>query len=275
MSYTQVSFRVDPLEPWRDILIFELGELGFESFEENQDGLNAYIPTEQFDRKLLNGLVSPHDPHTSIDWVVRELQDENWNARWEESFKPVQVGRQVLIRAEHHPPSEVEHDIIIHPRMAFGTGHHATTYMMIEGMLDLDFEGRTVCDMGCGTAVLAILAERLGAESVLAIDNDDNAVDNAKVNLARNGCERVTVEKGVIDNLVGHNTDIILANIQRNVLSEGMPTLASNLNAEGHLLLSGFILDDVDYMTSIVEEYGLQVTSVLKHGDWAMITCGK
>jgi ribosomal protein L11 methyltransferase len=275
VSYTEVSFRIDPLEPWREILMVELGELGFESFEENQDGLKAYIRTADFKQSDLRSLVAPNDPHTTIDWVVREVQDENWNAVWEEAFKPVRIGERVLIRAEHHETELVEHDLVIQPRMAFGTGHHATTSMMVQAMLDTDMIDKDVCDLGCGTAVLAILAERLGAARVLAIDNDNNAVENACENVKRNDSHRITVEKGDVSTIEQLEFDIILANIQRNVLSEGMPTIASSLRENGRLFLSGFIVDDIDFMAGVVRDYGLKCNVSLQKGEWALLGCWK
>ncbi len=275
MSYTEVSFRVHPVDPWRDILIAQLGVMGYESFEESFDGFKAFIKSEQFERKALRSLTGPNDSLTTVDWSVREVPDENWNAVWEEAFKPVLIDRKVMIRAEHHPKSEVEHDIVIQPRMAFGTGHHATTTMMVQALLDSDIKGGTVCDLGCGTAVLGILAEKLGASSVLAIDNDDKAVDNALDNCKRNACERTSVENGVVASITGHHFNFILANIERNTLSAGMEKMASALKTGGRLFLSGFILADVQHMIDTAASQGLTAYNTLTNGEWALVACKK
>lgn len=276
MKYTEVAFRIDPMDPWRDIIMVELGELGFESFEEDQDGLKAYIKTEHFEPQSLRSLVAPNDPHTTIDWMIRDVPEENWNAVWEEAFKPVRIGNAVLIRAEHHQPqSDIEHDLVIQPRMAFGTGHHATTSMMVEAMLNTNMESGMVCDLGCGTAVLAILAERLGAASVLAIDNDENAVENAIFNIERNSSMNITVEKGDVSSLEGRSFDVILANIERNTLSKGMATMAASLNDGGKLFLSGFVIDDAEVMEKTGKEHGLRCVLRMEQGEWALIACTK
>lgn len=276
VSYTEVSFRVQPLEPWRDILITELGALGYESFEEDMDGFKAFVPTEQFDRKALRSLTAPNDSITTVDWNVREVPDENWNAVWEEAFQPVVIGNKVMIRAEHHKPlKDIEHDIVIQPRMAFGTGHHATTSMMVQALLSVNVKGGTVCDLGCGTAVLAVLAERLGAASVVAIDNDDNAVENSMDNCTRNACENVAVEKGVVDSIRDRSFDLILANIERNTLTSGMATMAAALKKGGRLFLSGFILKDAEHMKDVAVEHGLEPYYYTEEGEWALVGCKK
>ena len=276
MSYTEVAFRIQPLEPWRDILIAQLGEVGYESFEESMDGFKAFIRNEQFDRQAIASLVELNDSIFTLDWSVREVPDENWNALWEKAFQPVFIDKEVMIRAEHHEvPQEVKYDIVIQPRMAFGTGHHATTSMMVQALIDTEVKGASVCDLGCGTAVLAILAEKLGAATLLAIDNDNNAVENALDNCDRNACERITVEKGVIANIKGCSFDFILANIERNTLSDGMMIMADALNNGGQLFLSGFILDDAHHMKDIASEHGLTPHYTLEQGEWALVGCKK
>ena len=270
MRYTEVDFLVAPVEPWRDLLMVELMELGYEGFEETSHGLKAYVPTADFDRSVLDRLMVARDPHASLSHTVHEVPDVNWNARWEQEFQPVEVDGKVRIRAEFHPlVAGYEHDIIITPRMAFGTGHHATTRMMVRSMLGLNLVGQHVCDLGCGTAVLAILAERLGASQVLAIDNDPTAVTNARENVEMNECTHITVEKGGTDLPRNAGYDTILANIERNTLVHAMPDLAGALAEGGSLLLSGFIRQDEGIMAQAATQAGLTNVENLEEGEWA------
>jgi ribosomal protein L11 methyltransferase len=276
MRYTEVTFLIEPLEPWRDILIAELGELPFDSFEETAHGVKAYVPSDRFDRTELHRLQVAKDPHVHISFTMRDVEPRNWNEEWERSFQPVLVGDQVRIRAEFHPfVPGFTHDIVITPRMAFGTGHHATTRMMVEAMLGLDLRDRRVCDLGCGTAVLAILAERMGAASVHAIDIDDQAVINARENIALNRCDKIVVDKGDLSLLGPETCGVILANIERNTLLRDMAAMRDALVPGGVLLLSGFVHADRALMIDGVQQAGMRVVESLTHGEWSLIGCRK
>lgn len=276
MNYTEVTFGIAPLDPWRDILVAELGDIGFDSFEDTAHGVKAYIPSDRFDHVALAHLLTLHDHGVKVTFTMREIAPRNWNAEWESSFQPVEVGKEVRIRAEFHPflPG-FTHDIVITPRMAFGTGHHATTRMMVEAMLQLDLRGKNVCDLGCGTAVLAILAERMGARQVRAIDNDAQAVANAQENVTLNGCQRIAVENGDVRLLKPGGCDAILANIERNTLVRDMLSMRDALAGGGILLLSGFVVDDRARMREAVAAAGLRPMEDLTLGDWALIGCRK
>lgn len=274
MRYTEVSFLIEPLDPWRDLLIAELGEGEFDSFEETVHGVKAYVRSDRFDRSSLSGLQVARDPHVRISHTVREVEPRNWNQEWERSFQPVEVGKEVRIRAEFHPfVPGFTHDIVITPRMAFGTGHHSTTRMMVEAMLGLDLRNKQVCDLGCGTAVLAILAERMGAKGVHAIDIDDQAVINARENLSLNGCGRVLVDKGDVSLLGPATCGVILANIERNTLLRDMNAMRDALLPGGVLLLSGFVHADAQLMQDGVRAAGLVPQEMLSHGEWSLIGC--
>lgn len=272
MHYTSSSFRIAPLEPWRGIMVALLGELGYESFEENADGLVAYIRSDRFDAGAVDALFPLHMPDVDIAVKHAEIAPRNWNAEWESSFSPIEIEGTVRIRAEFHEsvPS-FAHELIITPRMAFGTGHHATTRMMVRAMLGLDFRGKRACDLGCGTAVLAILAERLGAARVDAFDIDPGAVDNARDCVKRNGCERVHVDNGTVERLKGLRYAVILANIERNTLLRDLPALREALEPGGILLLSGFVVADVPRMRAALVEQGLQPAEALTEGEWALV----
>lgn len=276
MSYTELEFLIAPVDPWRDVLIAELGELGYDSFEETEGGMRAYIPSAHYERAALNGLRTMRDPHVKVSMTVREVKNENWNAAWEKSFEPVRVGNEVIIRADFHPAETgYRHDLVITPRMAFGTGHHATTHMMVGALLAMDLEGSNVCDMGCGTGVLAILAERMGASHVRAVDYDQQAVDNAMDNVSGNHCKGITVEKGDVTSLGPGSCDVILANIERNTLLRGMASLSMALRPGGKLLLSGFLRPDVLAMRDGARKHGLEAVDTLYRGEWALLVCRK
>lgn len=276
MSWLEVDLLVRPLEPWRDLLMVELLDLGYEGFEETAHGLRAYGRKDLVDPMALRRLRTARDPHCSVSHVLRELPDENWNARWENSFQPIEVDGRVHIRAEFHPEAPgFEHQLIVTPKMAFGTGHHATTRMMVRAMLPLPLKGQRVLDLGCGTGVLAILAERLGAQEVLAVDNDPTAVANARETVALNRCERVLVEEGGTD-LRGKGTfNAILANIERNVLIQAMPGLQAALAPGGTLLLSGFIRPDLTRMADAATASGLRPGETRNEGEWCLLGCTK
>lgn len=274
MRYTEVTFLIEPIDPWRDLLIAELGEGEYDSFEEMQHGVKAYVKSDRFHRSSLATLQVPRDPHVRISHTVREVEPRNWNEEWERSFQPVEVGNDVRIRAEFHTfVAGFTHDLVITPRMAFGTGHHATTRMMVEAMLGLDLKDQHVCDLGCGTAVLAILAERMGAKSVHAIDIDEQALLNARENIALNGCGRILVDKGDVSLLKPESCGVILANIERNTLLRGMAAMRDALLPGGALLLSGFVHDDRQLMLDGVRAAGLRSDEMLSHGEWSLIGC--
>ena len=276
MDWLEADFNVSPPEPWRGLLMVELMDLGYEGFEDTAHGLKAYIPKMNADVGSLRRLRVAKDPHCRITHTVREVPDENWNARWESSFQPIDVDGRVHIRAGFHPPvAGFEHQLVITPKMAFGTGHHATTRMMVRAILGLDLKGARVLDLGCGTGVLAILAEQRGAVEVLAIDNDPVAVENAKETVLLNGCKCTLVQEGGTD-LDGRGSfEAILANIERNTLCRAMPGLSRALSPGGVLLLSGFVVADLDKMREAALAQGLQPEGEDTEGEWAMLKCFK
>jgi ribosomal protein L11 methyltransferase len=276
MDWVEANFLVDPPEPWRGLLMVELMDLGYEGFEDTAHGLKAYIPKTAADLGALRKLRVAKDPHCRITHTVREVPDENWNARWESSFQPIDVDGRVHIRAGFHPEVQgFEYQLVITPKMAFGTGHHATTRMMVRAILDLDLTGKRVLDLGCGTGVLAILAEQRGAAEVLAIDNDPVAVENALETMALNGCERTVVEEGGTDLTDRGVFDAILANIERNTLNRAMPDLYRALSPGSVLLLSGFVAQDLGYMQDAARAHGLHPAGEDMEGEWVMLKCTK
>ena len=262
-EYIQIEFP-DPSTEQKDILIAELSENGFDGFEEMETNLRAFIPLKNYDESKVEEIAS----HQNISFHKTVIEETNWNKVWESNFNPVVVDDFVAIRADFHEPATgVEHEIIITPKMSFGTGHHATTFMMIGQMQQIDFTGKSVFDFGTGTGILAILAEKLGAKKIVAIDNDDWSIENARENIHQNNCSLIDLRKASIP--VPHNPfDIILANINRNVILENFKALAGQLSHSGVMLLSGLLKEDEDVIFRKSIEYSLQLIQTTVRDNW-------
>ena len=269
--YLEYNFKVTPVQPASDILIAELGEVQFESFVETEDGVQAYIKKEDWYPNILDGLQILSNPLFSIDYDYSEIEQENWNATWESNFNPIQVGDQCVVRAPFHDKPEVDYDIVIEPKMSFGTGHHETTYMMLQHILDHDFKGKSVLDMGSGTGVLAILAAMKGAVAIDAIDIDNWCYLNAKENVERNNCSHINVYEGTADLLIDQQYDIIIANINRNILLEDIPTYVKCLKKGGILFVSGFYKEDIPQISERCKEVGLKFEKNLEKNNWVAV----
>ncbi|OPB84717.1 50S ribosomal protein L11 methyltransferase [Elizabethkingia ursingii] len=273
-QYLEFDFKIEPVEPWNEILMAELIEQGFDSFTENPDGILAYIQAELLnEEELKNQWLLNHDD-VKISYTYKEMPNINWNEEWEKNFQPINVEDKVLIRAEFHESQRLEEEIIIQPKMSFGTGHHATTYLMIQQMMDMDFQGKKVLDMGCGTSVLAIYAKKKGASDVLGIDIDEWAVENSRENAERNNTP-MRVELGTADNLGQEKFEIILANINRNILISDIPRYVEVLEPGGSLLLSGLCFFDVDDILQVCEEQNLQLQKKLQREEWVSLLLTK
>jgi len=252
----------------------ELIEIGFDSFTEEHDGILGYIQKEQFNEESLKELGLMTHPDVQISYTFSEMPNINWNEEWEKNFDPINVENQVSIRAEFHENQNLSHEIIIQPKMSFGTGHHATTYLMIQQMLDMNFDSKTVLDMGCGTSVLAIFAKQKGAGKTVAIDIDEWSVENSKENAARNNVE-LEISQGTADNLGDEKFDIILANINRNILISDIPTYVSVMNEGGQLLLSGLCFFDVDDILEVCTAQNLKLKKQLQREEWVSLLMEK
>ena len=231
-----------------DILIAELGEVGFDTFEENAGGFCAYTTEDLFRPDAVAEIMGRYAGQGALGHSHRIITRQNWNAEWEKNFQPLIIANRVSVRAPFHPkPDGVDYDIVIMPRMSFGTGHHETTALMIENQLDIDHRGLRVLDMGCGTGILAIMAEKLGARQVLAVDVEPWTVENAADNAAENQCRTIECRLGGAEVLAGEAFfDLILANINRNVLLEDMHVYADLLPSGKCILFSGFYEEDLD-----------------------------
>src|SRR5690606_39241473 len=243
--YLEYIFKVDPVQPATDILIAELGYAGFESFVENEDGVTAYIQKGEWNAHILNDVQIVNNEEFKISFSVKEIEQVNWNAEWEKNFNPIEVDNICTVRAPFHAKPDTKYDIVIEPKMSFGTGHHETTHMMIQHLLKLDMKDRKVLDMGCGTGILAILAEKMGARPIDAIDIDNWCYENSIENVERNNCKHITVYEGDVSLIRDRKYDVIIANINRNILLEDIPHYSKSLNKDGVLLLSGFYKDDI------------------------------
>lgn len=272
--YLEFNIKIEPLYPWNEILMAELINVGFDSFTEESDGILAYIPKENFDENELKSLwLFSHD-EVKISYTYQEMPNINWNEEWEKNFSPINVEDKVLIRAEFHESQNTPYEVIIQPKMSFGTGHHATTYLMIQQMLEMDFTNKKVLDMGCGTSILGIFAKLKGAGETLGIDIDEWSVENSKENIARNNVD-IRIEHGTADNLGNENFDIILANINRNILISDIPTYVSVLNKGGQLLLSGLCFFDVEDILEVCTAQNLVLKNKVQREEWVSLLLEK
>ncbi len=274
MDYIQYSFTITPAEPGSDILIALLADLGFESFTQNDTGVDAYIQ-EEFENEDLVKELSFED--FTFSYVRTLIPKTNWNEEWEKNFNPVYVDDLVCIRAHFHPTDEnIKHDIVITPKMSFGTGHHDTTWLVSKTMFSIPFANTYVLDMGCGTGILAILAKQLGATKLLGIDIDEWSIENSIENAAINNASDIEFKKGDASLLSSQETfDVILANINKNVLKKDLPAYFTCLKKEGYLLLSGFFTADVEELKQLATTIGFSFEESYNKNEWAVIKLRK
>ena len=274
MDYIQYSFTITPAEPGSDILIALLADLGFESFTQNDTGVDAYIQ-EEFENEDLVKELSFED--FIFSYVRTLIPKTNWNEEWEKNFNPVYVDDLVCIRAHFHPAAEnIKHDIVITPKMSFGTGHHDTTWLVSKTMFSIPFANTYVLDMGCGTGILAILAKLLGATKLLGIDIDDWSIENSIENAEINDCSKIEFKKGDATLLPKQETfDIILANINKNILKQDLPNYFNCLKKDGFLLLSGFFIADVEELKNLAKAIGFEFIESYQKNEWAVIKLKK
>lgn len=270
MSHIQITIAADNTEE-QEMYIALMAAIGYEGFEQEERLLRAYIPEEQFDKSMLESLLTPF----GVGFETERIGEKNWNEEWEKNFQPVVVDGFCAIRAHFHAPVQgVEHELVITPKMSFGTGHHATTFMMIQAMQGVDFRGKRVLDFGTGTGVLAILAERLGAGEVLAIDNDPWSIENAKENVEGNGCHRIRVEK--MDKVPQEKPfDIILANINKHVILSQLPVLGQQLGEGGVIFLSGLLDSDLEDIENEAVKNNISISVRMTKGNWICLKTEK
>lgn len=262
-NYSEIAISVTNQEV-KEILIAQLADIGYEAFEESETDLKAFILETDFNEETLVTILKDHD----LSFSRSIIKKQNWNSLWESNFEPVQVADFVGIRAGFHPSfTNVTHEIVITPKMSFGTGHHATTYLVMQLMRDINFKEASVFDFGSGTGILAILAEKLGAKKILAVDNDDWCIENALENVAINKCEHIMVNK--VDELhLDQKFNTILANINRNILIDNIQNLRNALEINGNLVLSGLLKENESEMVSICVGLGLFHRKTVERNGW-------
>jgi ribosomal protein L11 methyltransferase len=267
MDYLLYTIEVSDPEQ-QEILIARLAEAGFDSFSQEEEQLLAYIPADLADEDAIAALLdSP-----SFFFTVEAIGDRNWNEEWEKNYPPVTVRGECYIRAPFHPHDpDVKYEILIEPKMSFGTAHHETTSLMIEWLLDAELNGKKVLDMGCGTAVLAILAEMRGAAKLLAVDNDEWAYRNSLENIARNNCRVTDVILGDVSSVTEKGFDTLLANINRNILLQDLPAYAELMASPAELYMSGFYEADLPAIRERAESLGLQFAGSLEKNHWMAV----
>ncbi len=271
MEYTKVTCKIDPnTEANREILIAELGYIGYESFSESDELVEAYIKTDDFSEQAVQEIGSTYDHLFSTSYSYENIADQNWNEVWEKNyFQPLLIAGQCLIRAPYHTvyPS-ARYEVIIEPGMAFGTGNHETTALMVTEILNQNLIGKAVLDMGCGTGILSILASKRGADKITGIDIDQWAIGSTIRNATTNKVANLEIIQGGAEAIPDRKFDFIYANIHRNVLLNDIPQYFSALNKDGELIMSGFYLDDLECIKSRASEFGLQFTRFSEKETW-------
>lgn len=275
MYYTRLQVICD--SEYSEILMAEIAETGFDTFMENDKGFEAYAEQDKYDKQKLYEVKDKYGQFTPVVFYQDRIEKKNWNEEWEKNYEPIIVDNQCIIRADFHQPEKnYPYEIIITPKMSFGTGHHQTTYLMVKNQMDMDHKNKTTMDAGCGTAILAIMAAKLGAMKVEAFDIDEWSVINGQENVEVNKCNNINIRQGKISDLTfDDNFDIILANINKNILLVEMAQYAAYLNPGGHLLLSGFYEKDIPDLMEEAQRYSLEFVRSDERENWAALLLKK
>jgi len=272
MEYIQVDIQLP--DEVTDIIVAELADAGYDSFEEQPGKLSAYVDKSIFSEEVLNELLAKYASIFPANYTFKILENKNWNEIWESNFHPIIIADKCLVRASFHNIEKTyPYEIIIDPKMAFGTGHHETTSLMIEALLGIDLKGKTVLDVGSGTGILAIFCRKYGAKSAVATDIDDWCIDNAKINADINHCSDIQLYQGTISALRDHlvTYDLVIANINRNVILDEIHHYAACLRRGGYLFLSGFYSEDVPILEKVFPQNGLALVSRNSKNNWTML----
>ncbi len=275
LKYIGYTFIVEPKEPATEILIAQLGFAGFESFVENEDGVTAYIQENDWNNEILKDIQILNSDEFKFTIKEEVIEQTNWNSEWEKNFTPIQVDDLVSIRAPFHKNPNLKYDIVIEPKMSFGTGHHETTHMMVQHLLNTDLTNKKVLDMGCGTGILAIFAEMKGAKPIDAIDIDNWCYENSLENVERNKCKHISVFEGDASLLINKKYDVIIANINRNILLNDMQSYMNCLNDDGVILFSGFYQEDIPIIDAEVSKYDFKIDTIIERNNWVALKYNK
>lgn len=276
MTFTKIIFQTN--REFAEILTAELSELGFDTFEETDKGVDAYILTERYSNNAMLELVKKYETFASIEYKIETIEKENWNEEWEKNYDPITVDNRCRVRATFHEPDDsFDYEIVITPKMSFGTGHHATTQGMLELQLDGDFNNKSILDVGSGTGILAIMAAKLGASYIEATDIDQWCVENGLENFQLNGLQNIDYHKGAIQMLTLNKPeyDVVLANINKNVLLEEMPSYTEVLKKGGELYLSGFYEEDIEDIKNSTDAHNLFLEKSVIKDNWAALKFSK
>lgn len=271
MQYIQVTFNFSLVQEYqKDLLIDELANIGYNTFEDVENGFAAFIDFDQYTEENLKEILSQFDGEIEYTYTVTEIAAENWNEEWEKNFEPLIIDDQCYVRATFHESKpQYRYEIVIDPKMAFGTGHHQTTTMMMQYLLATDVIGKTVLDMGCGTGILAILAAKRGANELVAIDNDEVCYLSTLENSALNQISTISAVCGGKEVIPERTFDIILANINRNILLDQIAVYSSRLASDGRIFFSGFYESpDLEMIKTECSAYGINYVDHKKNGDW-------
>lgn len=272
MQYTEIDIRLNPVAPFADILVARLNEIEFESYNEDETGVKAYVQTHLLDESAVAAIIAEVAKLCEISYAIKKVKQENWNIQWETNFDPVIINDKCVIRAHFHQPiHDLEFEIVITPKMSFGTGHHETTSLIMCEMFNLDFKEKLVLDMGCGTGVLAILASKLGASSLVGIDFDEWAVENAEENSALNFVDNIDYIHGDADSIGDATFDIILANINRNIILKDIEKYVDAMNEKSEIILSGFLKEDIPLILEKSKQLGLDLVVSKNRNKWQML----
>ena len=278
MQYIKAIFRFESIEDYQqDLLISDLADLGFDTFEDSENGFTAFVIATNFNEQELKDLLVGYANDFSVAYTLENVADENWNAEWEKNFSPLIVDDICYVRATFHSPqSKYPYEIIIDPKMAFGTGHHQTTTMVMQYILTADLKDKAILDMGCGTGILAILAAKLGAKSLVAIDYDDICYESTLENATLNNVTNLTALCGSKEVIPNEEYDVIFANINRNILLDQIHRYAEVLKLGGRIFFSGFYLEpDLSMIKQECAKYGVNYIDHKQNGDWVAAQFGK
>ena len=276
MEYTELNIRLKDIDPFSEIIIARLNEIDFETFEEDTNGVKCYIQSKLFNKNKIDSILAEILTQTSLQYSINKIPQKNWNLEWEKNFKPVRINSRCIIRADFHPPySDIEDEIIITPKMSFGTGHHETTYLMINELYNIDLIDKRVLDIGCGTGVLSIISSKRGAEKIVAIDIDEWAYKNSIENSKLNNINNTKFILGDIDKLNGLTFNVILANINRNIILRDLHIYYRSLSLNGELFISGFLVDDINLILEVAKKLGFSLIKKKNKNQWYMLRLRK
>ena len=271
MDYIELEIELDPIQPYGDILVAQLNEINFETFTFDKNLLKCYVQLDSFNKDQCLDIISSVSSQVKLQYFFKVIKQENWNAKWEKSFEPVQINSQCLIRADfHNSNSDIKHEIIITPKMSFGTGHHETTFLVINELFNINLKCMKVLDMGSGTGVLAIICSKLGADTVLGIDIDEWAYKNSIENSMLNNVENIEFVLGDVDKIGNKKFDVVIANINRNIILRDLHLYFKKLIKGGKLIISGFLEEDLKLVLNTAKNIGFQLINKKNKNKWLM-----